>query len=140
MGRPDVRLLTPHRTLLAMAGVALAADAASKTAAVAVLPGRAPVQVLGPLWQLRYIRNLGAAFGVAPRATAVLTTVAVGVVAIGILVAARRPTSTRWSVGLGLVFGGALGNLTDRLLRDTIVGRGAVVDWITLPHCPTPLR
>ena len=37
-----------------------------------------------------------------------------------------------WAVALGLVLGGALGNLTDRIFRAPGVGRGQVVDWISL--------
>ena len=41
-----------------------------------------------------------------------------------------------WAVTLGLLLGGAAGNLTDRLLRSPGVFRGEVVDWIQLPHWP----
>jgi len=46
--------------------------------------------------------------------------------------AARRLYSASWAVALGLVLGGALGNLTDRVLRSPGGGRGHVVDWISL--------
>jgi signal peptidase II len=49
-----------------------------------------------------------------------------------ILRAARRLYSASWAVALGLVLGGALGNLTDRVLRSPGGGRGHVVDWISL--------
>ena len=76
-------------------------------------------------------RNSGAAFSVGTGATVVLTIVAVLVVVV-ILRAARRLYSTSWAVALGLVLGGALGNLTDRVLRSPGGGRGHVVDWISL--------
>ena len=45
---------------------------------------------------------------------------------------ASRLRSIGWAIALGLVLGGALGNLADRLLRAPGVGRGYVVDWISL--------
>ena len=49
----------------------------------------------------------------------------------------RRITSTPWAVALGLLLGGAMGNLTDRLFRSPGFMQGWVVDWIKLPHWPT---
>jgi signal peptidase II len=46
--------------------------------------------------------------------------------------AARRMRSIGWAMALGLILGGALGNLTDRLFRSPGFGRGHVVDWISL--------
>ena len=46
--------------------------------------------------------------------------------------AARRLTSPGWAVALGLVLGGALGNLIDRFFRAPSPGKGHVVDWISL--------
>jgi signal peptidase II len=43
---------------------------------------------------------------------------------------ARRLGSSAWALSLGLLLGGALGNLTDRVFRSPGPGRGAVVDWI----------
>lgn len=45
---------------------------------------------------------------------------------------ARTVTSRAYAVGLGLVAGGAVGNLADRLLRSPGPFRGAAVDWIDL--------
>jgi signal peptidase II len=57
-------------------------------------------------------------------------TLAALVVSIVILRVAPRLGSRGWSVALGLLLGGALGNLADRLLREPGVGRGHVVDFI----------
>jgi signal peptidase II len=59
-------------------------------------------------------------------------------VVVGVIIAlrVRRPTSRRWALSLGLLLGGALGNLTDRVLRSPGPFRGHVVDWIQLPHWP----
>src|SRR5436305_526141 len=75
-------------------------------------------------------RNSGAAFALGTGATAVLTVIALAVVAI-ILRTARRMYSVGWAVALGLILGGALGNIVDRLFREPGVGRGHVVDWIS---------
>jgi signal peptidase II len=49
---------------------------------------------------------------------------------------ARRLRSVSWAVALGLLLGGAAGNLSDRLFRAPGPLRGRVVDWILLPHFP----
>ena len=61
-------------------------------------------------------------------------TVVMAVVSVGILWALRRVRDPWWAVGLGLVLGGTLGNLTDRLLREPGFGVGHVVDFIAVPH------
>src|SRR5439155_12032528 len=77
----------------------------------------------------------GAAFSVGTGATVLFTAVAVAVVAV-ILRTAKRLHSVGWAVCLGLLLGGALGNLVDRLFRAPGPLRGEVVDWIQLPHWP----
>jgi signal peptidase II len=106
-------------------------DVVSKSIVVATLRDQHPVRLLGGAIYLVLTRNSGAAFSVGTGATVVLTVVAVVVVVV-ILRAARRLYSTSWAVALGLVLGGALGNLTDRVLRAPGGGRGHVVDWISL--------
>jgi signal peptidase II len=80
-------------------------------------------------------RNAGAAFGIATGATIVLSLIAV-VVAGVIVRESRRLRSVPWAVALGLLLGGALGNLGDRIFRSPGFLRGEVVDWISLPHWP----
>lgn len=121
--------------LLAVAGVVLLLDQVTKWLALERLSGRTPVQLIDGLLQLRLVRNPGAAFGMAQGMTVVLTAIAVVVVVV-ILRMARRLTSRWWAVALGLVLGGALGNLTDRLFRDPGPGRGHVVDFLELPNWP----
>ena len=118
-----------------VAAVLYAADQVTKVLAVALLaPGRA-VPLVGELLQLRLVRNPGAAFSFATGATWVFTLVAI-VVVVGVLRVARRLGSRSWAVALGLLLAGALGNLTDRLLRAPGVGRGHVVDFLELPNWP----
>jgi signal peptidase II len=111
----------------------LAADVVSKVLVVAKLADRQPVRLLDGLLTLDYTRNAGAAFSIGTGATYVFGVVAIAVIVV-ILRTARRLFSTPWAVVLGLLLGGATGNLVDRLLRSPGVLRGHVVDWIQLPH------
>jgi lipoprotein signal peptidase len=123
--------------LVAVAAVALALDVISKVLIVALMPGRPPIRLLGGLVTLRELRNSGAAFNIGTGAgvTLVFTLIAAGVV-VAILRYARRLRSVPWAITLGLLLGGALGNLADRVLRSPAPFRGHVVDWIELPHWP----
>lgn len=125
----------PRRTaglFLAVALGVLALDIVSKSIVASRLGGgHDPVRILFGAIYLDQTRNSGAAFSVGTGATVVLTVVAI-VVAVIILRAARRMRSAGWAVALGLVLGGALGNLVDRLFRAPGVGRGHVVDWISV--------
>jgi len=123
------------RLLLAVAAGIFGADLVTKTIVVATLSDRAPVRLLGGLLTLRVLRNSGAAFSIGTSMTAVFTLIAV-VVIISILRTARRLRSLAWAVTLGLLLGGATGNLGDRLFRSPGPLRGHVVDWIELPHWP----
>jgi signal peptidase II len=121
--------------LLAVAVTVLAADIISKVIVVATLSSRPPVRLLGGLLTLRVDRNPGAAFSIGTSMTIVFTAIALGVI-VFILRTSRRIRSVPWAVTLGLLLGGATGNLTDRLLRSPGPLRGYVVDWIQLPHWP----
>jgi signal peptidase II len=118
-----------------MAGAVLVADAVSKLIVVATLRPGERVDLIGHVLRLTLTRNAGAAFSVGTSATVLFTVVALGVVGV-IARQARRLTSTGWALTLGLLLGGALGNLCDRLLRAPGPLRGHVVDWIELPHWP----
>jgi signal peptidase II len=109
----------------------LAADVLTKTAAVAALSDRPPVRLLDGAVFLVLVRNPGAAFSLATGYTWVLTLVAVAVVVVIVRIS-RRLRSAGWAVALGLVLGGALGNLSDRLLREPGPLRGHVVDMVSL--------
>jgi len=123
------------RLLLAVAAGIFGADLVTKTIVVATLSDRAPVRLLGGLLTLRVLRNSGAAFSIGTSMTAVFTLIAVMVI-VSILRTARRLRSLAWAVTLGLLLGGATGNLGDRLFRSPGPLRGHVVDWIELPHWP----
>ncbi|TYB44677.1 signal peptidase II [Actinomadura chibensis] len=121
--------------LVAVALAALAADIASKTIVVATLQDEEPVRLLGGLLTLRETRNSGAAFSIGTGYTLVFTLIAFGVV-VAILRTARNLRSLPWAVCLGLLLGGAVGNLIDRMLRAPGPLKGHVVDWIQVPDFP----
>jgi signal peptidase II len=123
------------RVLICVAILVLAADIASKAIVVATLSDRIPIRLLGGLLTLRETRNPGAAFSIGTSMTIVFTAIAVGVI-VFIVRSARRIYSLPWAVALGLLLGGAMGNLTDRVFRSPGPFRGWVVDWIELPHWP----
>jgi signal peptidase II len=113
----------------------LTADAISKAQVLARLPGHPPIRLLHGLITLDLTFNAGAAFGVGTSYTAVIALIVCGVI-VSIIRTARRLRSLSWTIALGLLLGGALGNLGDRLFRPPGPFRGAVVDWINLPHFP----
>jgi len=115
--------------------VVFVADLVSKTIVVATLSHRAPIRLLGGFLTLTELRNSGAAFSIGTSVTVVFTLIALGVI-VAILRTARRLRSLPWAVSLGLLLGGAAGNLGDRLFRSPGFLRGHVVDWIQLPHWP----
>ncbi|MFM9378114.1 signal peptidase II [Gordonia sp. VNK21] len=127
------------RTLLVVLAVtALAAyllDLLTKTLAVDYLDPADPVQIIGDTVTLTLIRNSGAAFSMATGYTWILTFVALAVVAV-IIRYSRRLGSLGWVIGLGLVLGGALGNLTDRIFREPGPLRGHVVDFVSVGWWP----
>lgn len=123
----------PRRHLLAwVAGLTLLVilvDQASKYWAEATLADQAPVPVLGTLLQLRLLYNDGAALSIGSGFTWLLTIIVVGVVVV-ILRITRKIGSRGWAVALGLLLGGAIGNLIDRLFKEPSFGQGHVVDFI----------
>ena len=87
--------------------------------------------MLGGLVYLTQWRNVGAAFSFAEGPTLLFSLVAVAV-AVVIVRTARRLYSAGWAVTLGLVLGGAVGNLIDRIFRDPGFLRGGVVDFLSV--------
>jgi signal peptidase II len=120
------------RLFFAAALIALTADLVSKALVVAHIDQTDPgIRLLGGALYLVQARNSGAAFSVGTGATVVLTAISIIVIVI-VLRAARRLTSPGWALALGLVLGGAMGNLVDRLFRAPSPGKGHVVDWISV--------
>ena len=126
------------RALADMFGVAvtvLAVDVFSKALVLEKLAGHPPVKLLHGLITLGLTFNAGAAFGLGTSYTAVIALIVCGVI-IAIIRKARQLCSVAWTIALGLLLGGAMGNLGDRLFRAPGPLRGQVVDWINLPHFP----
>ena len=119
--------------LLATAAVVLAVDQLAKAWAVRTLGDGRSIEVVGELVQLRLFRNPGAAFSFATGSTWIFTVIAT-VASIAIVRASRRLGSPLWALALGLLLGGALGNLVDRLFREPGFPQGHVVDFIDLPR------
>jgi signal peptidase II len=123
--------------LIAVAVIVLAGDVASKATVVALLSERRHVQLFGGPLTLLVARNPGAAFGIGgPSVTAACTAIAAGV-AVVIVRYSRQISSTPWAVALGLLLGGAMGNLADRVFRSPGPLQGWVVDWIRFRDWPT---
>lgn len=117
--------------LAAVAVVVYVVDQVTKYLAVSDLTDRDPVRLLGGAVYLVLTRNSGAAFSLGGGYTFIFPIVAFGV-AGWIIWMARRLASLPWAVALGLVLGGALGNLTDRLFRAPGPFLGHVVDFISV--------
>ncbi|MFJ4592728.1 MULTISPECIES: signal peptidase II [unclassified Kitasatospora] len=119
--------------LMVVALLAFLIDLGSKLLVVARLENHAAIKVIGDVVTFQVIRNSGAAFGMGQALTVVFTMIASAVIVV-IWRIARRLYSLPWAIALGLLLGGALGNLTDRLFRSPGVFRGHVVDFISVQH------
>jgi len=119
--------------LFAVATLAYALDLVSKMLVVAKLEHHAPIEIVGDWLRFEAIRNAGAAFGFGQAFTIIFTVIAAAVIVV-IARLARKLYSLPWAIALGLLLGGALGNLTDRIFRSPGVFEGAVVDFIAPKH------
>ncbi len=113
----------------ALTGLVLVVDQVTKAWAVAALRTGERTDLVGDLLGLSLLYNPGAALSIATGMTWVLTVIAVVVVVVTVR-ASRRIGSRGWAVALGLLLGGAIGNLVDRFFREPGPARGHVVDFI----------
>jgi len=123
--------------IIGAAAVVIALDQLSKWWVVDNLIGSQPRNLV---WTLRlvYAENTGMAFSRGSGSGPIIGLVALAIVAV-LLVAARRMTSTAMLVLAGVVIGGALGNVIDRLSRVPAGGKfmsGPVVDFLDLQWWP----
>jgi signal peptidase II len=123
------------RRLYLVAALIWGLDLSTKIWAVNNLSARNPVEILGSFFQLTLIRNPGAAFSFATGATVVFTAIAVAAVIV-IVYYSSKITSLGWASTLGLLLGGVLGNLTDRLFRSPGFFKGEVIDWLEITNWP----
>jgi signal peptidase II len=114
-----------------VATVIVVADVVSKYLVVAHLSHHAPVRLLGGAMYLTLTRNSGAAFSLGTGVTFVFPVVSLLVMGwIGWM--ARRLRSVPWGIALGLILGGALGNVADRVFRAPGFMVGHVIDFISV--------
>lgn len=130
------RLSTAGRralTLYVIAAGIVAADRITKVLAERHLPGH-PVELIPGVLDLRYTTNPGGAFGLFGGIPWLFVSISLGVIAV-IVFASRRVPAMTAAVGLGLVLGGALGNMIDRAIRGPGFS-GEVVDFVDLHIWP----
>jgi signal peptidase II len=120
--------------LYGAAGVVYAVDRLTKVLAERHLQGRPPVRLIPPVLQLRFTENPGGAFGLFGGQPWLFFAATVGVCLL-IVALSTRQVSRGAAVAMGLVLGGALGNLTDRIIRGPGMS-GQVVDFIDLRVWP----
>ena len=126
-----------HRTLLAVtAGATVVADQVTKAVVLWTLDDGDSVRAIDGVMHWTLQRNPGAAFGLFRRVP-VLFTILAFTISIVIVAAAPRVRDRLNAVALGLVLGGAVGNLTDRLFRPPGPFRGHVIDFIDFRVWPT---
>ncbi len=118
---------------LGFAALAYVCDQLTKLWVTSTMVEGERTPVIPGVLQWYYIRNSGAAFSIGENFTWFFTLIMVAV-AVFIIILARRIGSFWWALGLGLLLGGALGNLTDRLFREPSFAMGHVVDFISFPH------
>lgn len=122
-------------TLLGIAVIVVGLDLLTKTLAVALLDPGVGVNVIGDAVQLYLVRNSGAAFSMASGYTWILSCIALVVVVV-IVRYSGRLRSAWWVLGLGMVLGGAIGNLVDRIFRAPQPLQGHVVDFVKVGWWP----
>jgi len=133
-GTPSLTRRSPAGPL-AVAAAIVVLDQLTKIWAVAALSD-GPVEVIGTILQFRLTRNPGGAFSLLTGLTPVLAILAV-VMVVYIVRTTRRTSDAVMAYSLGLVLGGAVGNLVDRMVRSPGILRGEVVDFIKVPNWPT---
>ena len=126
--------LTPRLLAFVIAAGVIVADQLTKWWAVATLPGD-PIVVIDGFFQLRYHTNTGAAFGMFPGAGSIIALLAVAA-AVVIVLLVRELSGTLENIAMGLVLGGAVGNLIDRVFRGDGLLDGGVVDWVDFSFFP----
>jgi signal peptidase II len=119
----------------AVAGLVVATDMLTKRWAAIAFRDEPQVVIPGVL-TFRFTENPGAAFSMFRNAGPFLGMAAV--VAVGFIGASlARPRPLHEVVGFGMIIGGALGNLIDRIARGQGFLDGHVIDWVQLPNFPT---
>lgn len=129
------RALSARRLFIIVSTLVFAVDLVTKNWAASYLQFREPVKLIGDFLKLTYGTNPGAGFSFATDATALLTSLKLAV-AVFIVYYMFKVVNKGWAFGLGLLLGGVVGNLWDRITRPPGIWQGEVVDWIQLPNWP----
>jgi signal peptidase II len=122
------------RRLFATAWTIWLFDFATKVWALTSLSSE-PRKIIGNFLQFTLVHNSGAAFNFATGFSIAFSLLALAVV-IAAIYFAPKITSRGWQISIGLLLGGVLGNLTDRIFREPAFLNGHVIDWIQIPHWP----
>jgi signal peptidase II len=126
--------LSPRVAAFVAGGAVVIVDQLTKWWAATVLPGD-PISLIGDFLQLRYVTNSGAAFSMLQGSGSIIALVAIAVVLFIVIVVRQVPHRPE-AVALGLVLGGALGNLIDRVFRGDGLLDGEVVDFVDFSFFP----
>ena len=118
--------------LLGLAVLTVILDQTSKAIVVATMFEGQQITVINHVLYLIFVRNPGAAFSLVSGQTWIFSILAVTVTGV-IIWGIRRIRSRAWAVVFGLLLGGTLGNLIDRLFREPGFGIGHVIDFINMP-------
>ena len=112
-----------------VAAVVVLVDQVTKAAVIAGLSETERIPILGDLLGLQLAFNPGAILSLGSSATWLLTLLGV-IATVFLVVTATHARSAGWAVGIGLILGGALGNLIDRLFSPPGFARGQVTDFL----------
>lgn len=135
---PSSKTKVSLRVLIVLGAVALFVyllDQITKLLIVASMYEGQQIDVLGPLLRFHFVKNSGAAFSIGTGSTWIFSIIGIGVLGF-VIWYAPRIRSLAWAVLFGLLLGGLLGNLTDRLFREPGFGVGKVIDFIQIPVLP----
>jgi signal peptidase II len=123
-----------RRLALSVAAGVITFDQLTKWLVVRTLPGE-PIELIGGFLELRYVTNSGAAFSLLEGFGSIIALIAIAA-AVFIFLLAVQVDSKGEIIALGLVLGGALGNLTDRVFRGDGLLDGGVIDFVDFSFFP----
>jgi signal peptidase II len=126
--------LTPLRWSLAAGSAVLVVDQLTKWWAAETLPGK-PIVLIDGVLELRHVTNSGASFSMLQNAGTLIALLVIAVV-VFIVMVVRKIGAIPEAIGLGLILGGAVGNLADRIFRGPGLFDGGVVDFIDFSFFP----
>lgn len=127
--------LTPRNLALTVAGAVVILDQVTKWVAVRTLAD-GPTPLIEGFLQFRLVRNPGSAFSLFQGGGAIIALIAIAAVAMIVVIVRSLPSSAE-GIAIGLVLGGAVGNLLDRIFRGDGFLTGKVIDFIDFDFFPT---